>query len=185
MTSSAASAGEGASPVLGQRAIGLSDELVDVLAALPDELAGLDVDEAIRRTSHDHADHLVRWVEVVDAPAPPTSDTSDGSGRRVDARPARVAIGDVVVTLEAGEELVVGRRGEIVVDHVVVSRRHLVVHHGGDGLTCRDLGSANGSWLLRDGVRSAVDDLGCVLSTGDQVVTVNDLQLLAVVEVDP
>lgn len=186
MTTESSPSDEDVPSGFGERAIGLSDELVDVLALLPDELAGLDADEAIRRTTRSHADHLVRWVEVADeAASQPHRHATGGTNGRVDGRPARLAIGDAVVTLRAGEEVVVGRRGEIVVDHLLVSRRHLVVHHGDEGLTCRDLGSANGSWLLRDGMRSIVDQLGCVLTTGDLVVTVDDLPLLAVIEVDP
>jgi pSer/pThr/pTyr-binding forkhead associated (FHA) protein len=53
--------------------------------------------------------------------------------------------------------LVIGRDAEgMVIDDPTVSRRHLVVEPGRDVLVCRDLGSANGTFVDGERINGAV-----------------------------
>jgi pSer/pThr/pTyr-binding forkhead associated (FHA) protein len=55
------------------------------------------------------------------------------------------------------QPLVIGRDAEgLVVDDPTVSRRHLVVEPGRDVLVCRDLGSANGTFVDGERISGAV-----------------------------
>lgn len=81
-------------------------------------------------------------------------------------------------TVRAGEVLEVGRHGQVVVDHPLVSRKHLVLEHDEAGMRCRDLASANGTWLLRGGERTRIDSSGVPVVAGDVIVTVDDVALI-------
>jgi pSer/pThr/pTyr-binding forkhead associated (FHA) protein len=65
--------------------------------------------------------------------------------------------GQPVSVVPVQQPLVIGRDAEgLVVDDPTVSRRHLVVEPGRDVLVCRDLGSANGTFVDGERVTGAV-----------------------------
>jgi hypothetical protein len=147
--------------VSSQLPFGLADELAEALDALSGEIGAagsvLDPEVALADARARH-DELMRSRATI--------------GRGTDA-----------VTMPVGTEVVVGRRGGVRVDDPVVSRRHLVVCHRPGSLTCADLGSANGSWLVRDGARTTLGRREVALVAGDRVVTAGDVELIRVIEV--
>lgn len=149
-------AGPGAEPGLDLE-VGIVDELVWLLGALPQSEAGRDVGAALDSI----ADLYV-----------PSPDSADDS--------VTVVVAGVGYRMVPGDELVVGRRGEAVIDHPMVSRRHVVVTIDANGPGCRDLGSANGTWVMRGGERVTVDPAGCVLAIGDRVETIDGVELFHV-----
>jgi pSer/pThr/pTyr-binding forkhead associated (FHA) protein len=65
--------------------------------------------------------------------------------------------GQPVSVVPVQDPLVIGRDAEgLVVDDPTVSRRHLVVEPGRDVLVCRDLGSANGTFVDGERIEGAV-----------------------------
>lgn len=149
------------------RPLAFSDEVIWLLGALPAG-AEFDLDEA--RAEADDV-FVATMTKLLDLPAPEAP------------RTAAVLVGNAEQRLALGREVVVGRHGDLPVDHRLVSRRHLMLRYDAEGLWCRDLGSANGTWLRRGDARSPVDHDGCALTAGDRIVTVQDHELLAVIEV--
>ena len=94
------------------------------------------------------------------------------------------AAGVVAVTTP----LVVGRAAagndvDVALPSTLVSRRHVTVWAAGDALLCRDLGSTNGTVLVRDGERHPVGgERAALLVPGDVLVTAEGIELLTVVE---
>lgn len=95
-----------------------------------------------------------------------------------------ITCGGAVVTLLPGESVVIGRTpagtavgdGFVGVDHPMVSRRHLLVHRDGDELIAEDIGSKNGTILVRGaGSTSLVGPT--VLVDGDRLCTVEGVDL--------
>jgi pSer/pThr/pTyr-binding forkhead associated (FHA) protein len=65
--------------------------------------------------------------------------------------------GQPVSVVPVQDPLVIGRDAEgLVVDDPTVSRRHLVVEPSRDVLVCRDLGSANGTFVDGERISGAV-----------------------------
>jgi pSer/pThr/pTyr-binding forkhead associated (FHA) protein len=65
--------------------------------------------------------------------------------------------GQPVSVVPVQNPLVIGRDAEgLIVDDPTVSRRHLVVEPGRDVLVCRDLGSANGTFVDGERITGAV-----------------------------
>lgn len=94
----------------------------------------------------------------------------------------RISSGSACVALRAGQAVVIGRaRGAVAeafigVEHQVVSRRHMVVRHDGDELIGEDLGSRNGTILVRGESRTPLA-WPTVLAEGDRLLTVGDVEL--------
>jgi hypothetical protein len=147
-------------------------------------------------SGHDEADPGV-VVEVVDSlnDLAPDADFEVGEALVAAAESFRAemaelhaaAVGAVTIevgasrhALRLGDELVVGRQGPHIVDHPMVSRRHVAVAHGPRGVHVRDLGSANGSWVVRGNERLPITGDGLVLLPADHVVTAGDVTLLSV-----
>ncbi len=87
-------------------------------------------------------------------------------------------------TMRPGQ-VVVGRRGDIVVDHPFVSREHVAVGTAaGESLIAADLGSTNGTWLRRGDRRYAVAAVDAadrtILIPGDRLETIGGVTLLVV-----
>ena len=104
-----------------------------------------------------------------------------------DERPTfALVIGEFGARITAPVDLVVGRAGDVVVDDPRVSRRHLrlVADPAAGALWAVDAGSGNGSWLVRGDERSELHDRRD-LRDGDRVVTIDDVELLRVVEGAP
>jgi hypothetical protein len=83
--------------------------------------------------------------------------------------------------------LVLGRRaapGALVVDDRHVSREHARVVDIDGSLQIVDVGSSNGTAILRGGVRIDVGSSAVALEAGDRIVTVNDVELVDVVVAD-
>lgn len=98
---------------------------------------------------------------------------------------ATVEIAGAQVMVSAGKDLFVGRSGDHSVDDRAVSRRHLRLWLDEDGaLHCEDLGSANGSWLVAGEDRRRLGHEPAVLGASDRVVTIDDIELLHVIEID-
>jgi pSer/pThr/pTyr-binding forkhead associated (FHA) protein len=68
------------------------------------------------------------------------------------------------------------------IDHPRVSRRHVGVQLVDGVVIATDLGSRNGTWLVRDDERSPLTAM-TVLRPGDRLVTLDDVELVHVVEV--
>lgn len=86
-------------------------------------------------------------------------------------------------------QVVVGRRGDLRVEHPFVSREHAAVGLvAGDTLIAADLGSKNGTWVRRGDHRFPVALVGSadrtVLFPGDRLETIEGVTLLAVPMVD-
>jgi pSer/pThr/pTyr-binding forkhead associated (FHA) protein len=65
--------------------------------------------------------------------------------------------GQPVAVVPVQQPLVIGRDAEgLIVEDPTVSRRHLVVEPGKDVLVCRDLGSANGTFVDGERIQDAV-----------------------------
>lgn len=84
---------------------------------------------------------------------------------------------DLARALALASSYVIGRAGDVVVGDARVSRRHLRIDRADDTTTCRDLGSANGSWIVRGGERLPVGADPVVLHEADRVVTIADVEL--------
>ena len=80
--------------------------------------------------------------------------------------------------------VILGRRpgpeGIIIADSHV-SRRHALVEPTEIGLCATDLGSANGTMIVREGTRSIVGNGRMELKAGDQITTSNNVLLAEVV----
>lgn len=148
------------------RPLAFSDEMTWLLDGLPAD-ASFDPDDALAAAAEAFVAVMADLMGTVEGPA----------------ASATILVGDTGTALAPGQALTVGRHGDIILDHRLVSRRHLVVQYDADGLTCRDLGSANGTWVIRDDARSPVDEAGCILMAGDRVVTVQDHELFSVAAV--
>lgn len=84
---------------------------------------------------------------------------------------------DLARALALASSYVIGRAGDVVVDDARVSRRHLRIDHSDDATTCTDLGSANGSWIVRAHERLPVGADPVVLREADRVVTIAGVEL--------
>lgn len=97
---------------------------------------------------------------------------------------APIVVGtDRIAILTPGDAIVIGRQGNHRVDDQRVSRQHLSVTLSYTGLMCRDLGSSNGSWLIRGDRRIPLHSDATTLTVGDRVVTIDDVELVRVPEV--
>lgn len=65
-----------------------------------------------------------------------------------------------------------------------VSRRHVEVVESAGGVTVRDLGSSNGTQVVRGDVRLDVGDEPVEVRVGDRIVTIDDVLLAEVVAID-
>jgi hypothetical protein len=82
--------------------------------------------------------------------------------------------------VEVGTEpVLVGRRAAFGIDHPKVSRRHVGVQRVDGVLIATDVGSRNGTWLVREGERSPLTPMA-VLRPGDRLVTLDDVELLCI-----
>ena len=102
---------------------------------------------------------------------------------------ARSGPGPPVAVIIAGkrvelgpESVLVGRSAAMFgIDHPKVSRRHVGVQLVDGVLIASDLGSRNGTWLVRDGDRTPLTPMA-VLWPDDRLVTLDDVELIRVVE---
>ncbi|HWM21688.1 MAG TPA: FHA domain-containing protein [Ilumatobacteraceae bacterium] len=88
-------------------------------------------------------------------------------GQRVEPGPASILVGRSVSMFG--------------IDHPKVSRRHVGVQLVDGVLIGSDLGSRNGTWLVRDGERTPLTPMA-VLWPGDRLVTLDDVELVRVAE---
>ena len=88
--------------------------------------------------------------------------------------------GTTEIELDVPCEFTIGRIGDHRVEHRAVSRYHLVVSCGPLGTFCHDLGSGNGSWVLRGSARTRLGVEGDELVPSDRVVTIGDIELLRI-----
>lgn len=93
-----------------------------------------------------------------------------------------VAVGGAIVPV-LGEGLVLGRRpgssGAIVGDPQV-SRRHARIERSGCGLVVSDLGSVNGTMIVRQGMEFPVGAHVVRLESGDRIITIRNVLLAEV-----
>ena len=76
-----------------------------------------------------------------------------------------------------------GLAGSSIVD-TRISRRHLFFESIEDVIVVSDLGSTNGSWIIRNGKRLAVESQPAILCPGDKIITVNEVLLAEVIDGD-
>jgi hypothetical protein len=82
--------------------------------------------------------------------------------------------------VEVGAEpVLVGRGAAFGIDHPKVSRRHVGVQRVDGVLIATDVGSRNGTWLVREGERSPLTPMA-VLRPGDRLITLDDVELLCI-----
>jgi hypothetical protein len=92
--------------------------------------------------------------------------------------------------LTQGEGIQIGRVGDperpekIVVPEEVVSRRHAAIRIQHDVVVVVDLGSANGTWIYRDGAHLEVDGDARPAGDGDVVMTTEGVVLATVRRVE-
>ncbi|MDW3217073.1 MAG: FHA domain-containing protein [Acidimicrobiales bacterium] len=102
--------------------------------------------------------------------------------------PAIEIAGGEVVRLARSESIVIGRiEDDGVVAAValepVISRRHCEIGAGPTGgLQLRDLGSANGTVVVRDGEATAVGTDDVSLRVGDRIETIHDTLIAEIVD---
>jgi hypothetical protein len=95
--------------------------------------------------------------------------------------PVAVVIAGKRVEL-GSESVLVGRSASMFgIDHAKVSRRHVGVQLVDGVLIASDLGSRNGTWLVRDGDRTPLTPMA-MLWPDDRLVTLDDVELVRVVE---
>jgi hypothetical protein len=100
-----------------------------------------------------------------------------------------LACGNSHVVLRPGQSVVIGRAvpgraalaGFLGVEHPMVSRRHVVLRHGGGELIADDLGSRNGTILERGATLARLAG-PTVLVDADRLRTVEGVELCHVVE---
>ena len=95
------------------------------------------------------------------------------AGERIELAP-----GDSIVIGRAGSRAVPGADGSRVfgIDHPTVSRRHVRLVFDGDEMIAEDLGSRNGTTLVRAGGSTPLSDPIAIVA-GDRLVTVGDVLL--------
>lgn len=156
--------------------IGLSDELGSSFSSLgerspADADLDLDLDQVLAHAAQTTWSALEQRIEAGEL------SLGDIPASRV---VHRIVVDGEPAALTMGSQLVIGRLGDLRIDELKVSRRHLHVSVTLRGLQCRDLGSGNGSWIVRDGVRIEIGDADMPLAPGDRVVTIEDIELLRV-----
>jgi pSer/pThr/pTyr-binding forkhead associated (FHA) protein len=123
-------------------------------------------------------------------PATPPSSTADPvvpgplaelAGALAAAGPAEVlVVGDGATVVPGRDPVLVGRAPELPgPDHRRVSRRHVGFQLVGGVLVATDMGSRNGTWLVRDGTRHPLPR-HCVLRPGDRLETLDEVELATV-----
>jgi pSer/pThr/pTyr-binding forkhead associated (FHA) protein len=107
------------------------------------------------------------------------------TGARSGPGPPDAAVAVIVAgqRIEPGPaSILVGRSASLFgVDHPKVSRRHVGVQLVDGVLIGSDLGSRNGTWLVRGGERTPLTPMA-VLWPGDRLVTLDDVELIRVAD---
>ena len=111
------------------------------------------------------------------------AELAEGISKQAALRPALTIriLGREIQTLGSSSRLAIGRPVEARGDHKLVSKQHLIVVGSDSGPTVADLGSKNGSWLIRDGRRTVLAANAPVkINEGDRVETLEGVVLVEV-----